>query len=164
MKANELLYSMASPVRNLKAINSGILGTFPEIAASGQQTRVLTFLIPCITCEAFYDPHETNYHGLIFNHHLSPFPSNRVNHYFYLEWFSFIPCSLQKKKKVNFLCLNKKKDTCNIIEKILILEISLLANLVDSFQEEILSPWPLLLKQDDHMPQCHVVPAVRESP
>lgn len=66
------------------------------------------------------------------------------------------------KKNQNFLCLNKKKDTCNIIEKILILEISLLANLTDSFQEKVLSPRPLLLKQYDHMPQSHVIPAVRE--
>lgn len=67
-----------------------------------------------------------------------------------------------KRKNQNILCLNKKKDTCNIIEKILVLEISLLANLIDSFQEKILSPWPLLLKQHDHMPQSHVIPAVRE--
>lgn len=71
--------------------------------------------------------------------------------------------SFLKKKNQNFLCLSKKKDTCNIIEKILILEVSLLANLIDGFQEKILSPWPLLLKQYDHVPQGHVIPAVRES-
>lgn len=77
-------------------------------------------------------------------------------------YYAFI-LKKKKKKGQNFLCLHRKKDTCNIVEKILVLEISLLTNLIDSFQEKILSPWPLLLKQDDHMPQRHVVPAVRES-
>lgn len=92
------------------------------------------------------------------------FSPNSENHYFYLEWFIRF-CTIHSfiQKNQNFLCLNKKKDTCNIIEKILILEISLLANLIDSFQEKILSSWPLLLKQYDHMSQCHVIPAVRES-
>lgn len=98
----------------------------------------------------------------------SLFPPNSENHYFYPEWAICFwnMHSLKKnnkKKNQNFLCLNKKKDTCNIIEKILILEISLLANLIDSFQEKIFSTRPLLLKQYDHMPQSHVIPAVRES-
>lgn len=76
-------------------------------------------------------------------------------------YHAFIHSFIQKNQ--NFFCLNKKKDTCNIIEKILILKISLLANLIDSFQEKILSPWPFLLKQYDHMSQCHVISAVRES-
>lgn len=58
--------------------------------------------------------------------------------------------------------MRNKKDTCNIIEKILILEISLLANLIDSFQEQILSSRPLLLQQYNHMSQCHVIPVVCE--
>ena len=62
----------------------------------------------------------------------------------------------------HFFCSNKKKDTCNIIEKILILEVSLLSNLIDGFQEKGLSPRPLLLKQHDHVPQRHVVSAVCE--
>lgn len=55
------------------------------------------------------------------------------------------------------------KDTCNIAEEVLILEISLLANLTDGFQEKVLSPWPLLLEQYNHMAQCHVVSAVCKS-
>lgn len=55
------------------------------------------------------------------------------------------------------------KDTGNIAEEVLILEIPLLADLTDGFQEEVLSPWPLLLEQYNHMAQCHVISVVCES-
>lgn len=69
---------------------------------------------------------------------------------------------MHSKKKNRISYAHKKKDTCNIIEKIFILEISLLANLIDSFQKKVLSPRPLLLKQNNHVSQGHVVPAVCE--
>lgn len=60
-------------------------------------------------------------------------------------------------------CLVQRKDTCNIAEEVLILEISLLANLTDGFQEQVLSPWPLLLEQYNHMAQRHVISVVCKS-
>lgn len=61
------------------------------------------------------------------------------------------------------LVLNIQKDTCHIAEEVLILEVSLLANLTDGFQEKVLSPWPLLLEQYNHMAQCHVISVVCKS-
>lgn len=55
------------------------------------------------------------------------------------------------------------KDTGNIAEEVLILEIPLLADLTDGFQEEVLSPWPLLLEQYNHMAQRHVISVVCKS-
>lgn len=56
------------------------------------------------------------------------------------------------------------KDTRDVVEEILILEVSLLADFVDGFQEQVLPARPLVLQQNHHVAQRHVVPAVRESP
>lgn len=59
--------------------------------------------------------------------------------------------------------LGYRKDTRDIVEKILILEVSLLADFVDGFQEQVLTPWPFMLKQNNYMAQCHIISAVCES-
>lgn len=56
-----------------------------------------------------------------------------------------------------------RKDTCDIVEEILILEVSLLADFVDGFQEQVLTPWPLMLKQNNYVAQSHIISAVCES-
>lgn len=56
-----------------------------------------------------------------------------------------------------------RKDTCDIVEEILILEVSLLADFVDGFQEQVLTPRPLMLKQNNYVAQSHIISAVCES-
>lgn len=165
------LTSHSRPLRNWKALHVGILGTCLEVTWGGKcdwATHVPDSVHHL--CEAFQDSHEkptaTGPFLLII---LSLFPQSRVKISISIwnDSFTSVTCiySFKKKKKSkNFLCLHRKKDTCNIVEKVLVLEVSLLANLIDSFQEKILSPRPLLLKQDDHVAQRHVVPAVGESP
>lgn len=69
---------------------------------------------------------------------------------------------LSFKKIKSFFCSDRGKDTGDVIEEVLVLEVPLLADLADGFQEERLPPRPLVLQQDDDVAQRHVIPAVRE--
>ena len=69
---------------------------------------------------------------------------------------------LSFKKKTSSFCSDWGKDTRDVAEEVLVLEVPLLADPTDGFQEERLPPRPLVLQQDDDVAQRHVVPAVRE--
>lgn len=56
------------------------------------------------------------------------------------------------------------KDTGDVVEKVLVLETALLTDLIHRLQEEILTLWPIMLQQDDHMTKREVISVVCESP
>lgn len=56
------------------------------------------------------------------------------------------------------------KDTGDIVEEVLVLETALLTDLIHRLQEEVLTLWPIVLQENDHMTKSEVISVVCESP